>query len=309
MLTVIHANHLRKTYGATVAVEDLSLDVQEGEIFGMVGPNGAGKTTTIECLEGLRRFESGEIRVLGLDPVRQEHELRYVIGTQLQKSQLPDQLTVGEVLDLFASFYPNPIPWPALLERLGLTEKKNSWVSKLSGGQLQRVFIALALINHPKLVFLDELTTGLDPQARRSIWDLVREVRAGGCTVFMTTHFMEEAELLCDRVAIMDHGKIVALDSPAALVRNLGAETRVLFTTTHSLDPQALQALDGATRVERDGDRVIVYGRAPQPGQPTLIGEVVNWLSAQGAAFSDIRMEQPTLEDVFLTLTGRAMRD
>jgi ABC-2 type transport system ATP-binding protein len=309
MTNVVQAHHLRKTYGKTVAVEDLTLEVKEGEIFGIVGPNGAGKTTTIECLEGLRSFDSGEIRVLGMDPVRQERELRYVIGTQLQKSQLPDQLTVGEVLDLFGSFYPNPAPWPALVERLGLSEKKNSWVSKLSGGQLQRVFIALALINRPKLVFLDELTTGLDPQARRSIWDLVREIRAGGCTVFLTTHFMEEAELLCDRVAIVDHGKIVALDSPAALVGKLGAESRVLFTTTHALDPKALTAVDGATRVERDGDRVIVYGRAPQAGKQALISEVANWLSAQGAAFGDIRMEQPNLEDVFLQLTGRAMRD
>jgi ABC-2 type transport system ATP-binding protein len=298
MTNVIQVQHLRKTYGKTVAVEDLSLEVKEGEIFGMVGPNGAGKTTTIECLEGMRSFDGGEIRVLGMDPVRHEHELRYVIGTQLQKSQLPDQLTVGEVLDLFSSFYPNPAPWPALVERLGLTEKKNSWVSKLSGGQLQRVFIALALINQPKLVFLDELTTGLDPQARRSIWDLVREVRAGGCTVFLTTHFMEEAELLCDRVVIVDHGKIVALDTPAAL-----------FTTTHALDPKALQAIDGATRVERDGNRVIVYGRTPQSGKQALISEVANWLSAQGADFGDIRMEQPNLEDVFLQLTGRAMRD
>jgi ABC-2 type transport system ATP-binding protein len=309
MTNVIQVQHLRKAYGKTVAVEDLSLEVKEGEIFGMVGPNGAGKTTTIECLEGMRAFDGGEIRILGLDPVRQERELRYLIGTQLQKSQLPEQLTVGEVLDLFASFYPNPVPWPALVERLGLTEKKNSWVSKLSGGQLQRVFIALALINRPKLVFLDELTTGLDPQARRSIWDLVREIRAGGCTVFLTTHFMEEAELLCDRVAIMDHGKIVALDSPAALVRNLGADSRVLFTTSHAFDPKSLQALDGVTRVEREGDRVIVYGRAAQSGKQALISEVANWLSAQGAAFSDIRMEQPNLEDVFLQLTGRAMRD
>ncbi|MBN1440404.1 MAG: ABC transporter ATP-binding protein [Anaerolineales bacterium] len=309
MNNVLEVRHLRKTYAKTVAVDDLSLEVRAGEIFGMVGPNGAGKTTTIECLEGLRRPDRGEIRVLGLDPVRQERELRYVIGTQLQKSQLPDQLTVGEILDLFASFYPDPAPWPELLARLGLAEKRNAWFSKLSGGQQQRVFIALALINRPKLVFLDELTTGLDPQARRSIWDLVRDVRDGGCTVFLTTHFMEEAETLCDRVAIIDRGKIVALETPAALVADLGSEARVLFKTRNALDPQALKALDGATRVERDGDEVIVYGRAPRPGEPALIGAVVNWLSAQGAAYSDIRMEQPNLEDVFLQLTGRAMRD
>jgi ABC-2 type transport system ATP-binding protein len=308
MTAVVEVANLRKTYKDTVAVEDLSLSVQAGEIFGLVGPNGAGKTTSIECMEGLRRADGGRIRVLGLDPIRQEHELRYVIGTQLQKSQLPDQLTVGEVLDLFASFYPDPAPWPALVERLGLSEKKNSWVSKLSGGQLQRVFIALALINRPKLVFLDELTTGLDPQARRSIWDLVREVRAGGCTVFLTTHYMEEAETLCDRVAIVDHGKIVALDTPAALVGNLGADTRVLFETGHDVEPRALQALGGVTRVERDGKLLTVYGRSAESGRP-LIGLVIDWLAAQGVAFSNIRMEQPTLEDVFLQLTGRAMRD
>jgi len=308
MTIVIQANHIQKTYGATVAVDDLSLEVHEGEIFGMVGPNGAGKTTTIECLEGLRRPDRGEIRILGLDPARQEHELRRVIGTQLQKSQLPDQLTVGEVLDLFASFYPDPAPWPALLERIGLAEKKNAWVSKLSGGQLQRVFIALALINHPKLVFLDELTTGLDPQARLSIWDLVREVRAGGCTVFLTTHAMEEAETLCDRVAVVDRGRIAALDTPAALVRNLAAETRVLFSADGGFDPQSLKSVDGVTRVERDGRLIIVFGRTTAAGQP-LIGGVVQRLSAFGAAFSDIRMEPPTLEDVFLQLTGRAMRD
>jgi ABC-2 type transport system ATP-binding protein len=308
MTGVIFANHLCKAYGKTVAVDDLSLEVREGEIFGMVGPNGAGKTTTIECLEGMRRPDGGEIRVLGLDPVRQERELRHVIGTQLQKSQLPDQLTVGEALDLFASFYRDPAPWPALLERLGLTEKRNSWVSKLSGGQLQRVFIALALINRPKLVFLDELTTGLDPQARLSIWELVREVRAGGCTVFLTTHAMEEAETLCDRVAIVDRGRIVALDTPAALVRNLDAETRVIFSADGGFDPQPLTTLDAVTRVERDGRSVIVYGRMGASGQP-LIGEVVQRLSAGGVKFDDIRMEQPTLEDVFLHLTGRAMRD
>jgi ABC-2 type transport system ATP-binding protein len=305
---VIEIRNLRKTYAKTVAVEDLSLDVNEGEIFGMVGPNGAGKTTTIECLEGLRLPDSGEIRVLGLDPTRQERALRYAVGIQLQKSQLPDQLTVGEVLDLFSSFYPDPAPWPDLLARLGLAEKRNAWFAKLSGGQQQRVFIALALINRPRLVFLDELTTGLDPQARRSIWDLVREVRDGGCTVFLTTHFMDEAETLCDRVAVIDHGKIAALDTPAALVRGLGAESRVLFDTLNGSDVQALTGVDGVTRVERDGRRVIVYGRPSASGQP-LIGGVVSWLSAQKVAYRDIRMEQPNLEDVFLQLTGRAMRD
>jgi ABC-2 type transport system ATP-binding protein len=309
MLQVIRVSDLRKAYGKTIAIDGLSFEVNEGEIFGMVGPNGAGKTTTIECLEGLRRPDSGEMSVLGLDPIRQEHELRFVIGTQLQASQLPDQLTVSEVLDLFASFYPHPASRPALIERLGLAEKRNSYIGKLSGGQRQRVFIALALINRPRLVFLDELTTGLDPQARHSIWDLVREVRADGCTVFLTTHLMEEAETLCDRVAIVDHGRMVALDTPAALVRNMGAESRVLFTLNTSYDPQALTSIDSVTRVERDEQRVIVYGRSTSSGQSPLIAEVANALSAQGVVFTDIRMEQPSLEDVFLQLTGRAMRD
>jgi ABC-2 type transport system ATP-binding protein len=309
MLQVIRVSDLRKIYGKTIAVDGLSFEVNEGEIFGMVGPNGAGKTTTIECLEGLRRPDSGEMSVLGLDPIRQEHELRFVIGTQLQASQLPDQLTVSEVLDLFASFYPHPASWPALIERLGLAEKRNSYIVKLSGGQRQRVFIALALINRPRLVFLDELTTGLDPQARHSIWDLVREVRADGCTVFLTTHLMEEAETLCDRVAIVDHGRVVALDTPAALIRNIGAESRVLFTLNTGYDPQALTSIGSVTRVERDEQRVIVYGRSTSSGQSPLIAEVANALSAQGVVFSDIRMEQPSLEDVFLQLTGRAMRD
>jgi len=309
MRQVIHVSHLRKMYGKAIAVDDLSFEVNEGEIFGMVGPNGAGKTTTIECLQGLRSPSQGEVCVLGLDPVRQEHSLRLVIGTQLQKAQLPDRLTVDEALDLFASFYPDPTPWPILLERLGLVEKKGAYISQRSGGQQQRLFIALALINHPRLVFFDELTTGLDPQARHTIWDLVREIRAEGRTVFLTTHLMEEAEKLCDRVMIVDHGRVVALDTPSALVCSLGAESRVLFNCERAFDLQVLKSISAVSRVEQDGQRVIVYGRAPQPGQSPLIAEVANALSAQRIAFTDIRMEQASLEDVFLQLTGRAIRD
>jgi ABC-2 type transport system ATP-binding protein len=283
--------------------------VNEGEIFGMVGPNGAGKTTTIECLEGLRSFDSGEVSVLGLDPVRQERSLRQVIGTQLQKAQLPDRLKVNEALDLFSAFYPNPVDWLGLLERLGLIEKKSSYISQLSGGQQQRLFIALALINHPRLIFFDELTTGLDPQARQAIWELLREIRLEGRTVFLTTHLMEEAEKLCDRVAIVDYGRVVALDTPEVLVSSLGAESRVILNIKNSYNPQPLRSLNCVTRVEQDGQQLIVYGNADQPGQPPLITEVVNLLAAQGIRFNEIRMEVPTLEDVFLHLTGRAMRD
>lgn len=309
MPPVIFVRHLRKVYGTTIAVDDVSLDVSEGEIFGMVGPNGAGKTTTIECLEGLRQPDGGEVRVLDLDPVHQEHSLRLVIGTQLQQAQLPDRLKVGEALDLFASFYPNPDSWLILLERLGLLEKKDAYISQLSGGQRQRMFIALALINKPRLVFFDELTTGLDPQARLVIWDLLREIRQEGRTVFLTTHLMEEAEKLCDRVAIIDHGRVIALDTPPALIRNLGAEHRVLFNVDSRFDPQLLKSISNVTRLEQDGPRVVVYGRSTQPGQPPLVTELVNFLSTQGIAFTDLRMEQPTLEDVFLQLTGRAIRD
>jgi ABC-2 type transport system ATP-binding protein len=309
MAHVIQVSHVHKAYGSTIAVDDLTLEVNEGEIFGMVGPNGAGKTTAIECMEGLRKPDSGEIRVLGLDPASQEHDLRLVIGTQLQQAQLQDRLKVGEALDLFASFYPNPAPWPALLEQLGLGEKKGEYISRLSGGQQQRLFIALALINQPRLVFFDELTTGLDPQARHAIWDMLRQIRAEGRTVFLTTHLMEEAEKLCDRVAIIDHGQLVALDTPAALVRSLAADSRVLFTVEAAYDPQVLKSLGGVRRVERDGQRVIVYGRSAAPSEPPLITDVVNALAAQGVTFSDIRMEQPNLEDLFLQLTGRAMRD
>jgi ABC-2 type transport system ATP-binding protein len=309
MSQVIRVSHLCKCYGKTVAVDDLSLEVNEGEIFGMVGPNGAGKTTTIECLEGLRSFDSGEISVLGLDPARQERSLRQLIGTQLQKAQLPDRLKVSEALDLFASFYPDPVDPRSLLDRLGLVEKESAYISQLSGGQQQRLFIALALINHPRLIFFDELTTGLDPQARQAIWELLREIRTEGRTVFLTTHLMEEAEKLCDRVAIVDRGGVVALDTPEVLVSSLGAESRVILNIKNSCDPQSLHSLNCVTRVEQDGQQLIVYGKANQPGQPPLITEVVNLLAAQGTRFNEIRMEVPTLEDVFLHLTGRAMRD
>jgi ABC-2 type transport system ATP-binding protein len=306
--SIIHVAGIRKTYGSTVAVADVSLDVQQGEIFGLIGPNGAGKTTTLECIEGLRTPDRGGITVLGLDPVRDAYALQDRIGVQLQEAQLQKRIKVWEAVDLWASLYRRAVDGDHLLDQLGLYEKRNAWFMTLSGGQKQRLFIALALINDPEVVFLDELTTGLDPQARRSIWDLVREVRAGGCTVFLTTHFMEEAELLCDRVAIVDHGKIVVLDTPAELVRNLGADTRVLFETDRNFEWKAMQALVGVTRAERDGRLVTVYGRAAESGRP-LIGVVIDWLSAQGVTFDNIRMEQPNLEDVFLQLTGRAMRD
>jgi ABC-2 type transport system ATP-binding protein len=301
---VIHVKNLRKVYGDIRAVDGVDFDVRPNEIFGMVGPNGAGKTTTIECVEGLRTPDGGEIRALGLDPHRAGRAFWEKVGVQLQESQLQSRIRVWEVLDLFASFYGKPIAWEHLLRRLGLEEKRRAPFAKLSGGQKQRLFIALALVNDPQLVFFDELSTGLDPQARRAIWDLVRGVRDDGKTIVLTTHFMEEAERLCDRVAILDHGRIIALDTPENLIRGLGAEHRVVFTVDKELPLEALQKLPGVQRVERIGERLIVYGTDDR-----LVVDVMNHLSSSRVKFRDLRTEQATLEDVFLTLTGRAMRD
>ena len=301
---VVEVSDLRKRYGDVTAVDGVSFAIHAGEIFGMVGPNGAGKTTTIECIEGLRAPDAGSIRVLDLDPHAEGYALRERIGIQFQASGLPARIKVGEVMELFASFYQRSVDWRLLLERMGLADRADAYLAKLSGGQRQRVFIALALINDPELVFLDELTTGLDPQARHAMWDLVRDMRERGRTVFLTTHFMEEAERLCDRVAIMDRGKVVALDTPENLIAQLEAENRVVFHAERSFDETILSHLPTARRVERIGERCIVYG--PKEG---LLNGIVNALEANEVIFHDLRTEQPNLEDVFLALTGHEMRD
>jgi ABC-2 type transport system ATP-binding protein len=303
-MAIVQVDKLRKAYGTVVAVEDVTFEVLQGEIFGMVGPNGAGKTTTIECCEGLRRADSGALHVLGLNPQKQGRAIRERIGVQLQTAALPSHIKVWEAMDLFAAFYQSPAKWEALLERLGLMEKRNAYVSKLSGGQRQRLFIAMSLLNDPELVFLDELTTGLDPQARRAMWELVQDIRTKGKTVFLTTHFMEEAERLCDRVAILDHGRIIALDTPENLVRGLDAENRVHFIAEDASPMDYLKGLPGVVRVERSGERIVVYGRGDG-----LISGVVNALEGNKARYHDLRTEQPTLDDVFLSLTGRELRD
>ena len=304
--SIIKIEHLRKVYGSTVAVDDISFEVHEGEIFGMVGPNGAGKTTTIECIEGLRRADAGNIQVWDANPLENGAGLRSRIGIQLQESALYSRIKVWEALDLFAALYPQPSGWQDLMKQFGLEESRNTPFARLSGGQKQRLFIALALVNDPDLVFLDELTTGLDPQARRSTWDMVREIRNKGKTIFLTTHFMEEAERLCDRVAIMDQGKIVALDSPENLVRNLGAEHRIVFSILQDspVIVDRMNHLPGVTRVETIGERIVVQGQGDQ-----LVVPVVKFLAEQGIPFRDLRTEQPTLEDVFLALTGRELHN
>jgi len=307
MQPVIEVRNLRKTYGQVVAVDDISFEVYEGEIFGMVGPNGAGKTTTIECVEGLRRPSGGTVRTLGMEPARQRRALMERIGVQLQESALPNRMKVWEAVELFASFYERPLPpaeRKALLERLDLVEKRDRPFAKLSGGEKQRLFIALALVHDPELVFLDELTTGLDPHARRDMWDMVREIRARGKTVFLTTHYMEEAERLCDRVAIIDGGRIVALDTPENLIRSLGAEQQILFVADGVApgDLSFLQELPVVSRLEPVGERWIVYGRGER-----FVGRVVTALEDHRIPFRDLRTRQPTLEDVFLALTGHEM--
>jgi ABC-2 type transport system ATP-binding protein len=305
---VIHVENLHKTYGMVTAVDGVSFDVLPGEIFGIIGPNGAGKTTIVEILAGMRETSSGLIRVLGLDPQHQVGELRQRSGIQLQSAALPDKIRVWEALDLFSAFYTNAPDYRPLLNIWGLAEKRNATFDSLSGGQKQRLFIALALVNDPELVFLDELTSGLDPQARRLTWNLVREIRARGKTVVLVTHFMDEAEKLCDRVAIVDHGKLVALDKPQSLIESIHGETRVLFTVSNGYEPANLRDIPGINRALRDGDRVTVFG-ANLPGKPSMLLQVASALGEAGITPADLRTEQPTLEDVFIAMTGKPMRN
>ena len=298
-MTVIEVAGLHRSYGDQVAVEDVGLEVRAGEIFGLLGPNGAGKTTTVECLQGLRRRDRGQVRVLGLDPERDGDRLRRRIGAQLQSSALPDRLRVGEALWLFAR--DGGAPLDQLGRRWGLERLWRRPFAKLSGGEQQRLFIALALVNRPELVFFDELTTGLDPQARRATWDLVRQVRDDGATVVLVTHFMEEAELLCDRVAIVDQGRVVATGTPSELIGRGDAGQRVSFTWPGA-DAAWLSQLEGVERVTRRADAVEVMGTG------SLAVRVAAALAGRGVAPGDFRTHHPDLEDVFLALTGRDLR-
>lgn len=301
---VVTVENLRKSYGKIRAVDDISFEVYSGEIFGLVGPNGAGKTTAIECIEGLRRPEAGKLNVLGCNPTSSGRILKNLIGIQLQESELPARIKVWEAISLFSSFYKKNMEISPLLTDLGLEEKKGSYFDRLSGGQKQRLFIALALLNDPELIFLDELTTGLDPQARRATWDLIKSIRNRGKTIFLTTHFMEEAEKLCNRVAIMDKGKIIALDTPENLIKNIKMETRIIFNVSGSFDLTALKTISSISKYEKSTDNFIVYGHDKR-----VIKDTVNFLVNNNIDFRDLKIEQATLEDVFLTLTGREIRN
>ncbi len=305
MRPIIQVSAVRKTYGSTVAVDEVSFEVNDGEIFGLIGPNGAGKTTTMECIEGLRRPDRGAISVLGLDPFRDVYELQERIGVQLQQAQLQKRIKVWEAVDLWASLYrKKAIDGERLLEQLGLIEKRNAWFMTLSGGQKQRLFIALALINNPEVVFLDELTTGLDPQSRRAIWDLVRGIRERGKTVFLTTHLMEEAERLCDRVAVIEHGRIIDIDRPANLVNRHCPERTIVLSTDDRTAEERFRAVPRVDEVIRSDSQYTIRGRGDD-----LVTAVIHCLSENQTRVTDFRTILPNLEDVFIKLTGHSIRD
>jgi ABC-2 type transport system ATP-binding protein len=298
---VVVVEGLRKTYGSTVAVDNVSLTVREGEIFGILGPNGAGKTTTVESIAGLRTPNAGTIRVFGLDPVDDRSRLTELVGVQLQTSLLPEKLRVREALELYASFYQSPADPSVLLDQLGLARLQNVAFGKLSGGQQQRLSIALALVGSPRLAILDELTTGLDPQARRDTWELVRQVRDSGVTIILVTHFMAEAENLCDRIAIIDAGRVVAAGTPESVVADeQHIDFRVNGARDDALLDSLLTALPEVRSVRREADRVLVSGTGD------VLVSVITTLAARGITPTELHTQRATLDDAFLVLAGRA---
>jgi ABC-2 type transport system ATP-binding protein len=296
MGSVIEVDNLRKRYGSQVAVADVSFQVTQGEIFGLLGRNGAGKTTTVECLQGLRRADGGRVRILGLDPQRHTQQLRRRIGCQLQEAALPDRLKVWEALDLFASLASTTTDWRVLMDQWGLADKRTASFAGLSGGQRQRLFVALALVNDPEVVFLDELTQGLDPAARRVAWELIRAIRDRGATVVLVTHYMDEAEQLCDRIAVVDQGRVVATDTPQGLIARFGGPIRLSFTADGH-DVGFLQGMAHVQAIRRRGERIEAEGTGP------VLALVAAELVSHGLVPVDLRVEQATLEDVFLRLT------
>ncbi|MET8665996.1 ABC transporter ATP-binding protein [Streptomyces tendae] len=296
-MPVIEVTDLRKSYGGRPVVDGVSFAVEEGEIFGVLGPNGAGKTTTVECVEGLRVPDAGRVRVTGLDPVADHRRVAEVLGAQLQQSELQPKLTVREALELYAAFHPKPADWRPLAERLDLGPMLNTRFAKLSGGQKQRLFIALALVGDPRVVVLDELTTGLDPRARRETWQLIEDIRAGGVTVLLVTHFMEEAQRLCDRIAVIDRGRVAALDTPAGLIRRSAGATVISFTPSAPLDEADLRALPELASVE------FRHGRLTLSGTDETVNAVITLLARTRVTAHQLRVTDTTLDDAFLDLT------
>ncbi|MFJ4685575.1 ABC transporter ATP-binding protein [Streptomyces sp. NPDC088789] len=296
-MPVIEVSELRVSYGGRPAVDGVSFTVEEGEVFGILGPNGAGKTTTVECVEGLRIPDSGRVRVAGLDPLTDHDQVARLLGAQLQQSRLQAKLTVEEALKLYASLYPDPADWRALAERLGLTERLGVPFDKLSGGQKQRLFIALALIGSPRIVVLDELTTGLDPRARRDTWRLIEDVRDQGVTVLLVTHFMEEAQRLCDRIAVIDRGRIAALDTPDGLIRRSAGRTVISFTPSAPLDPEDLNRLPAVVSVQ------CADGRFTLTGTDETVDATLTLLARRRITVHQLRVLDATLDDAYLDLT------
>lgn len=307
-MPVIRVEHLAKHFGSLVAVNDISFEVEQGEIFGMLGPNGAGKTTTLEIIEGLQEPTSGRTWVLGYDSHRESETVKQKIGIQLQASAYFDFLTLAEILDLFASFYRTKVDVDQLLSLVGLLDKKNSLVKHLSGGQKQRFSIVASLVNDPEVVFLDEPTTGLDPQARRHLWDLIREINAKGKTVVLTTHYMEEAQLLCDRVAIIDLGVIVALDTPTNLIHGLKSSYRINVTTEKPLPATVFQTIEGVLGVQEISDHAPKYQLRVTKALDSL-PSLLKVIEKEKIPLADIEVLPANLEDVFLELTGKELRD
>ncbi|MGI9821717.1 ABC transporter ATP-binding protein [Agromyces sp. Marseille-Q5079] len=302
-MPVIDVTELTKSYAGRTVLDGITFSVEEGEIFGILGPNGTGKTTTVEIIEGLRTADSGSVRLLGLDPIADGRRLKEFIGVQLQHTDLPDNLKVWEALDLYASFYKQPRDWRELLEEWGLFELRNVRFAKLSGGQKQRLIIALALVGNPRVAFLDELTTGLDPQARRATWELIQQIRASGVTVVLVSHFMDEVEELCDRVAVFSQGRIVAIDTPAELINGVDAEHAMRFSLASDVPDgilAALQGLPGVASVQRSGAVVTVSGRSD------FATAVTSVLAREHVIVTDLRIDKRTLDDAFVALTGRA---
>jgi len=305
MNKVVEVENLVKRYGSLAAVDDVSFSVEEGEVFGVLGPNGAGKTTTVEMIEGLRKPDSGSIRVLGIDAFKEPERIKELIGVQLQTTSLYDRIRVKEAVDLFGGYYRQAIPTSVLLEEVSLTDKVGSYVSELSGGQRQRLALALALVNDPAVVFLDEPTTGLDPQARRGVWSTMADLRQKGKTIILTTHYMEEAEELCRRVAIMDHGKIIALDTPDALIAGAGLDSRIEINHVPEALRSVLNQADLPARVSEDGDKMLLHTKEAS----RVLKEITRVAAEHDVELESISVQKATLEDVFLTLTGRELRE
>jgi ABC-2 type transport system ATP-binding protein len=301
----VEVKDLFKKYGDLIAVNKVSFTIQEGEIFGLLGPNGAGKTTTLEMIEGLRKPDGGSIQLCGIDVLKRADDIKEIIGVQLQSTSIYDNIKVGEVIELFGGYYRKCRPTDEILEEVSLNEKRDSFVDSLSGGQKQRLALALALVNEPRVLFLDEPTTGLDPQARRNIWGIIEELRRKGKTIVLNTHYMEEAEQLCERVGIMDHGQIIALDTPANLISKQNMDSAVEIFSPDGTGKEFFEKMQKVDKVTQDGDKLILHTRDAL----SLLTDIMRLREQDRLRLKNISVREATLEDVFLELTGRTLRD